>query len=385
MKNSIESLNLEIKGLKEEVKRLNKVINQQNADTQANLEHQETQIKFRTVFETSRLGKKILNSDLEILYVNEAMVSLLGYDSKEDIIGSSILEYATDDKKEDWKVLQEKLWTKATPSFSLETCLTKKDGTQVWCQVTSILFEDMNTTLGYTIIEDITTQYNLRKQKEQFINLASHELQTPLTSLKAGLQLMSRIVHRDSEITDQLRKLCTSVEVNAQKMTVLIADLLASTKIEQGHLKLVKTRFKFAELLDKCCTHIRLAGNYHILNRIDENLEVFADENKIDQVLVNLVNNAVKYAPDSKEIIFEMEHLPGFIKISVTDRGKGIPKEKLSHLFDQYYQVNNNDNHNSGMGLGLYISLAIIKRHNGEMGVKSEIDKGSTFWFTLPN
>lgn len=381
---STESLNIEIKALKEEVERLTLIIEQQGADLQGNLEHQETQNKFKTVFETSRLGKKILNSDLEILYVNEAMVKLLGYDSKQDIIGSCILKYAPDDKKEDWKVVQEKLWSKATPSFSLETCLLKKDGTQVWCQITSILFEDMNTTLEYTIIEDISTQYNLRKQKEQFINLASHELQTPLTSLKAGLQLMNRIVHKESVISEVLKKLCKSVEVNAQKMSILIADLLVSTKIEQGHLTLVKTKFKISDLLEKCCSHIRLAGDYHIINKIDPNFRIYADENKIDQVLVNLVNNAVKYAPESKNIVFEMEQLPGFIKISVSDQGKGIPKEKIPYLFEQYYQVNGNENHNSGMGLGLYISFAIIKQHKGEMGVISEVGKGSTFWFTIP-
>lgn len=383
--NSTESLNLEIKTLKEEVQQLKEVINQQNAGSESNLERQETPIMFRTIFETSKLGKKILDSDLKILHVNDAMVKLLGYDSKEDIIGTCILDYTPDDKKEDWNALQKKLWSKATPAFSLETCLLKKDNSPVWCQITAILFEDMNTTLGYTIIEDITPQYHIRKQKEQFINLLSHELQTPLTSLKAGLQLMSRIVHNDSEITDKLRKLCVSVEVNAQKMALLVADLLASTKIEQGHLTLKKTRFKFSELLERCCSHIRLAGKHHLVNKIDPDLEIFADEAKIDQVLVNLVNNAAKYAPESKDITFKMQQLPGFIRISVADQGKGIPKDKIPHLFEQYYQVNSDVNENSGMGLGLYISLEIIKRHNGEMGVESKIGKGTTFWFTIPN
>ena len=105
---------------------------------------------------------------------------------------------------------------------------------------------------------------------------------------------------------------------------------------------------------------------------------------KIDQVIVNLVNNAVKYAPQSNKIILNIESQPKVVKVSVQDFGIGIEDEKLQDIFNRFYQVDNTGNQFSGLGLGLYISSEIIKRHNGEIGVESEPGKGSTFWFTIP-
>ena len=104
----------------------------------------------------------------------------------------------------------------------------------------------------------------------------------------------------------------------------------------------------------------------------------------IEHVLINLVDNGMKYAPDSKEIIINAERLNDKIKISVTDYGKGIPPEKIPQLFDRYYRVNKDANKTSGLGLGLYISAEIIKRHGGEIGVENEPSEGCTFWFTIP-
>ena len=145
------------------------------------------------------------------------MVALLGYENKEDIIGSAIFDYAPPECHKDWRFLQEKLWQLLTPSFSLETCLQRRDGTKIWCQVTSILFPDQGETLGYTIIEDITEKYNLRQQKEEFISVASHELKTPITSLQATLQVVSRMISGGGEITDSLSKLMLRAERHAAK------------------------------------------------------------------------------------------------------------------------------------------------------------------------
>jgi PAS domain S-box-containing protein len=126
-------------------------------------DNKESRGRFKTVFESSNLGNKIISSDLKILQVNPALVTLLGYDSKEDIIGTRILDYSPRDHQHHWQTLQEHLWTHASSSFSLETTLIKKDGSVIWCQVNSILFQDKGETLGYTTIQDITTHYRLRK------------------------------------------------------------------------------------------------------------------------------------------------------------------------------------------------------------------------------
>jgi PAS domain S-box-containing protein len=346
--------------------------------------YQESQTRFETVFESSSLGNKIITSDLKIQQVNPAMVELLGYESKEDIIGTRILDYTPNEHHKDWAALQEKLWKTNMPSFSLETRLKRKDGTVFWCKVISILFKDKGETFGYTIIEDITEQHNLKTHKEDFIGVASHELKTPLTSLQACLQILNRLITTETVVTDKIIKLSQSSQVYAARLSQLVADLLNTTKIEQGQLSLNKSKFILQEILEECCNHLQLEGKHHVTFKGDVMVEVFADRNKIDQVLVNFVNNAVKYAPESQEILIQVEELGSEVKISVTDKGKGIPKQELPHLFNRYYQVKKEQAHSKGLGLGLYISAEIVKKHDGEIGVDSEIGKGSTFWFTIP-
>lgn len=127
---------------------------------------------------------------------------------------------------------------------------------------------------------------------------------------------------------------------------------------------------------------MRSEGKFEIIVESDQQAEVDADEQKIDQVLVNLVNNATKYAPDSPQILIRISRLAGFVRIALTDKGPGISPDHLPYLFDRYYR---SGQHNvSGLGLGLYISKEIILRHCGEIGADSELGKGSNFWFTLP-
>jgi PAS domain S-box-containing protein len=345
---------------------------------------QESQNRFRTVFEASRLGNKIIAADLRILQVNAALVKLLGYATKEELIGTLILDYSPPERHEEWRYLQQQLWQHSAPSFSLETTLIRKDGSVIWCQVTSILFTDKEETLGYTIIEDITEQYKLRKQKEEFISVASHELKTPVTSLKATLQVLNRVLAKEGGVSEQLRRLSNTAEKNTAKLTFLIADLLNVTKIEQGQLALNRTSFPVSEMIESCCSHIELEGTYQLQIEGDSSTLIFADQQKIEQVLVNLVNNAIKYAPKSLVITLRVEQLPSAAKITVTDQGPGIAPENLSQLFDRYFRVDDQKQQTSGLGLGLYISAEIIRRHEGEMGVNSEVGKGASFWFTLP-
>jgi len=137
-------------------------------------------------------------------------------------------------------------------------------------------------------------------------------------------------------------------------------------------------------MINGCCNHIRAAGKYTLTLRGDEDLRIYADEHAIDQIMVNLENNAVKYAPDSLEIILTIEKEGEMAKISVTDTGPGIPEDKLPHLFERYYQAEVSVFQRSGLGLGLFICAEIIKRHGGQIGVESKLGEGSTFWFTLP-
>ena len=382
---TIEDLKDKIATLKKEIKQLKTATKSVKVNTTKRSDYQESQTRFRTVFENSRLGNKIISQDLKILQVNHALIKILGYNSKDVLVGTRILEYSPPDHHKDWKNLQTELWKNLRASFCLETRMIKKDGTIIWVEVTSILFEDQEETLGYTILEDISKAHELKQKKDEFISSASHELKTPITSLKAGLQLVNRMIKNEDNIPEKIVRLASNAELNAAKLSTLVEDMLNLTRLDHGELILNKSKFRLSELTDKCCDHVRLAGKHFITNKGDLNLEVFADSSKIDQVLVNLVNNAVKYAPGSKDIVIEIKKLKDKVKVSVKDKGKGIPPKNIPHLFDRYYQVKKDQRHSSGLGLGLFISAAIIKEHGGEMGVKSKPGEGSIFWFTLPD
>jgi PAS domain S-box-containing protein len=352
---------------------------------QEKVAYEEVQHRFTTVFELSRLGNKIIDEELKILQVNQSLVTMLGYEHKDDIIGTRIFDYAPADRREDWRFLQQKLWASLTPSFSLETCLLRKDGSLIWCQVTSILIPENGKRLGYTILEDVTEQHNLRLQREEFISVASHEMKTPITSLKATLQMMNQIINVKPEMPAELVKFSQNAQRHVTKLIHLVEDLLNTTKIEQGQLALNKTIFTVSEMIDDCCSHIRLAGEYDIIYQGDRSLTVYADQFKIDQVMVNLVNNAVKYAPQSKKIIVKVAHLDKVTRVSVTDYGNGIPENQIKQLFDRFFRGKEQAAKTSGLGLGLFICSEIIRRHGGEIGVESKVGQGSTFWFTIPD
>jgi len=212
--------------------------------------------------------------------------------------------------------------------------------------------------------------------------VASHELKTPITSLKLALQLLTRM--KDNPSSEKMPQLIDQANKSLNKVSILIADLLNVSKVNEGQLHLNKKLFTISEVVEDCCYHIRAAGDYTIHTDGDLKLQVFADKDRIDQVITNFVNNAVKYAPESKQIAVHILKQGDEAKVSVSDRGPGISNEKLPHLFDRYYRADSSGKQLSGLGLGLYISAEIIKKHGGQIGVESELGKGSSFWFTLP-
>lgn len=127
-----------------------------------------------------------------------------------------------------------------------------------------------------------------------------------------------------------------------------------------------------------------MSGKYKITKAGEQDIKVFADYHKIEQVLINLIDNAVKHAPLSTQIVIEVQKVPGHVQISVADQGPGIPEAFKSQLF-QRYRLADANLQNEGLGLGLYISSEIIRKHCGKIGVESESGKGSKFWFTLPD
>ena len=271
-----------------------------------------------------------------------------------------------------------------TGKMLYEARLIHSDGSIRWMRVQANVyydeFKEPIRLLGTLL--DITEFKYLQQQKDDFISIASHELKTPITTLKASLQLLERM--KDDTSSSMFPRLIDQSSRSMGKISELVEDLLNVSRMNEGQIKLNKTKFTLADTLKECCTHIRIAGKYELVFQGDTELQVIADEHRIDQVLVNLVNNAVKYAPNSFEIYLIVENLGDMAKVSVRDFGPGISPEKIPLLFNRYYRADDSGFQVSGLGLGLYISADIIERHGGKIGVDSEKGKGSTFWFTLP-
>ena len=173
--------------------------------------------------------------------------------------------------------------------------------------------------------------------------------------------------------------------MSMEKMSLLIDDLLNVNRLTDGNLHLILTNFNGYDMLAEICGPIRMEGKHKLILSGNKNLIINADQTRLEQVVINFVNNAVKYAPDSEEIFLNISQQDNMVKIAVRDTGPGIHSAQIPFLFDRYYRINHEGTFYSGLGLGLYISSEIIKKHGGTIGVESEVGKGSTFWFCLPN
>lgn len=172
---------------------------------------------------------------------------------------------------------------------------------------------------------------------------------------------------------------------NIDKMNEIVDDVLQVRRLTEGQLEIKKDWFNMFDLLEQSCNHVRFDDKYQLIVSGDRAAEVYADEHRIDQVVINFVNNAVKYAPLSKEIRLNVEVLQDrSVKVSIRDFGLGIKEDVLPKLFDRYYRVSHSGNEYTGLGLGLYICSEIIRKHDGEIGAESILNEGSTFWFILP-
>jgi chemotaxis family two-component system sensor kinase Cph1 len=224
----------------------------------------------------------------------------------------------------------------------------------------------------------------LMQKKDEFMSIASHELKTPITSVKASLQIAQRLISKNQELRP-ISPFIGKATNQVNKLTNIINDLLDVTKIQAGKLDLVKTAFSVNELIKECVEQCMLEHNdYEFIVKCEPNITVIADRNRIEQVLVNLLTNAIKYSPVNTEVTIALERFSNsMIKFMVTDNGIGIPEDKTGEIFERFFRVEQTSQNFSGLGLGLYISSEIIKRHEGTIGVTSVLGEGSTFWFII--
>lgn len=240
------------------------------------------------------------------------------------------------------------------------------------------------------IITDLSFQKKAQEQKksleqkDEFISIASHELKTPVTSIKGYIQLLR--YNFKEEGNTKAEEMLGRADAQVNKLSKLISELLDVSKIENGQLQYTQERFSLGELVKEMVQELLNFSNTHELSyTIEDDCMVYGDRHKIGQVISNLIENAIKYSPFKSAIMIDVKAANGNACCSVQDYGMGIPHEECSKIFERFYRVGGSlESTYSGLGLGLYISAEIIKKHNGKLTVQSEYGKGSTFSFELP-
>ncbi|HSH31373.1 MAG TPA: PAS domain S-box protein [Candidatus Saccharimonadales bacterium] len=266
-----------------------------------------------------------------------------------------------------------------------EDMFVHKDGSFYHVAFTASPIIRHNKPIG-TVIEvlDITKSKQLERQKDDFIGIASHELKTPVTSIKAYTQILQRRLEKLQD-TDAKRYI-TRVDAQVTKLTSLINDLLDVTKIESGKLVLHWSKFDFDGLVREVVEDLQLTTDKHsIMIEGTAGKIVTCDSDRIGQVLTNLISNAIKYSPHTDKIMVKVSADSANVTVCVQDFGVGISREKQQRVFERFFRVSGPGRETfPGLGLGLYISAEIVKRQGGRIWVESASKKGSTFCFTLP-
>jgi len=271
-------------------------------------------------------------------------------------------------------------------TFRMELFMETAGADKVF-DVTIASLKPTETTEGaVAVFHDITELKQVDRVRKDFVANVSHELRTPLTSVQGYAETLS-----GGEIKDRskIKSFAQIILKHANRLSVLVEDLLSLTRLESETSSPNKTEINFSEVLD---TSIQVVGpaakekgltfNWEF---VPEDLIVWADRDQISQTLINLLDNAVKYASEGGSVTVSAVEMPGEVRVTVKDTGIGIPKEDLDRVFERFYRVDKNRSREiGGTGLGLSIVKHIIQGHRGRVWVESELGQGSAFSFSLP-
>ncbi len=276
-------------------------------------------------------------------------------------------------------------------NFEMEIRLRNKEGRYKWHLSRAEAVKDQQGAIQkwITINTQIQKLKEEEKRKEDFLKMVSHELKTPVTSIKGYVQLLLSILNKEDSQQLPAVPLKPSLErIDHQivRLTRLISEMLDLSRIEENKLELQKERFSLNELVNQTVQDINYTNTQHEIEVIhDHRGEVYADKDRIGQVLINFITNAIKYSPESQYIQIQVKKAgKEEVCVSVKDRGIGIAKENHKKIFKRFYRIGVESKETyAGFGIGLYLANEIIERHKGYIEIKSEIGRGSEFSFTL--
>ena len=350
----------------------------------------QTEFRVRKMLESIPSGVIVAAKDGKIEYVNPLMAELIGipqlrFDNEHVASFIKLPDGAIGNRLEFFQTLQKLEDEQADDQWSsTKTTAVRNNGEEFPVEV---IVREIDWTEGsrYMVaLADITEREKLESMKKDFIGMVTHDVRSPLNALLAFLELLEDNVYGTLN-QDGIRKL-KMAEANIDMVVRLISDLLDLDKIEAGLLDLEIKSVESKSPAERAVNSVKnLAERKNV--KISESIEdctMNVDEDRLVQVLVNLMSNAIKYSPQDGEVKLEIKLERPWVRVEVTDQGPGIPEEEKKKVFDRFTQLKDRSR-KGGSGLGLAISKALVEQHGGTIGVKGNNEKpGSTFWFILP-
>ncbi len=316
---------------------------------------------------------------------NGGAQKLFGYKEPE-VLGKNASIIFRKEDVDSHKLRKELLAAVAKGKVVIERHHLRKDGTQFWASgLIFALNDEKAAAQGFTfIVRDLSEKAEFEKRKDSFISTATHELKSPVTSLK----LYGEIVEAETRRSNNEAHIQSVVDLNKQvdKIVTLMDYLLDVGKIQKGRLQLKKKFFDMNILIEETIGTIQMVTKKHTIlheGKIAE--KVYGDRDRLAQVLVNLLTNAIKYSPGADEVIVKGVDKVDNIVVSVKDFGLGIAEAEQPEIFGRFYRTTGAINLKiEGIGLGLYVAKQIVVAHKGKMWLESKKGKGSSFYFSLP-
>lgn len=315
---------------------------------------------------------------------NQGAEKLYGYSAKE-AMGTNVKIIFPKDKQEEYQAILEVI-KMGERIDHLETVRKRQDGREIDVSVSiSPIFDSSGKLMGSSVIDrDITTEKELERRKDVFISMASHELKTPLTTLKVLTHILQKKIN--PQISQESAHYLGKIDDQLNKLINLVEDLLDLSKIQTGKLQLSKQIFDLNTLIHETVEDITNAYDSHqIVIEGSCGTSLKGDKDRLNQVLTNLLINAIKYSPKNSQVKVKILPDTNKVTVAVEDFGIGISKTHQLRIFDRFYRAaGHSEKTYPGLGIGLCISAEIIRRHGGKLWVQSLKRKGSTFSFSLP-
>lgn len=344
---------------------------------------EERSAKLAAIIESS--DDAIISKTLESVITswNNSAERMFGY-TADEIIGETIYKLIPPDRKDEEPQIISRLKNGERVQHFETKRLTKNNNLIDVSVTISPIRNKLGKITGVSkIVRDITEKKLEEQRKNDFVAMVSHELKTPLTTINSYVQLLLAKAKSDNE-NFRINAL-TRTHVQAKKMTSMIDDFLSVARLEEGTVPLNMGSFNFHELAEEVAGDLQFLTSKHSIELSDcRDVEIYADRDKIGQVLNNLLSNAIKYSPDGGSITIKCTKGAKKATISVTDQGVGIQPEDQKRLFERFYRANNDKLQMvSGFGIGLYLVSEVLRFHNSKIQLKSKENVGSTFSFSL--